>query len=54
MKIRAAHAATPDDDSEKVIVFAPGRRLKACYGTKSVMGPGQLRSTHQLLGCEPE
>jgi hypothetical protein len=30
MKIRAAHAATPDDDSEKVIVFAPGRRLRAC------------------------
>lgn len=54
MKIRAAHAATPDDDSEKVIVFAPGRRSRACYGTELVMGPERLHNTHQLFGCEPE
>src|SRR6266702_5053835 len=29
-KMRAAHATTPDEASEKVIVFAPGRRSSAC------------------------
>lgn len=30
-KTRAAHATTPDEASENVIVFAPGRRSSACY-----------------------
>ena len=35
MKIRAAHATTPDDDKEKVIVFAPGCKLRASYSMLS-------------------
>lgn len=31
--IRAVHAATPELESEKVIVFAPGSRLSLSYKT---------------------
>ena len=54
MKIRAAHATTPDDDNEKVIVFAPGRKLRTSYGRMLAMRSGPRRESYQLLRCEPE
>jgi len=54
MKIRAAQATTPDDDNEKVIVFAPGRKSRASYGIILDMSSGPRHETYQLLGCEPE
>jgi hypothetical protein len=41
MKMRAAQATTPDEDSEKVIVFAPGRRSRACYDIMKAMNSEQ-------------
>ena len=54
MKIRAAHATTPDDDNENVIVFAPARKLRASYDVVSVTSSGPRREPYQLLRCEPE